>query len=141
MWKPWKDFCQAAFQPAGPQHVLVPGAVPPQGQDFTLPFAGPRAVPAGLFLQPPRVAFCVVHGMMCSLSACRSKGLRKDGNCVPWDLAPLLWSETEPAGRQRVTRQSQWWKVHYCWGFVQDLSQSWRMVLSTGRSQCWSPAW
>ena len=46
-------FCKAAFQLGGPQHILVPGAVPPQGQDFVLlEFHG---VPVSPFLQPIEV--------------------------------------------------------------------------------------
>ncbi|KAK4806786.1 hypothetical protein QYF61_005582 [Mycteria americana] len=44
-------FCQAAFQLGGPQHVLVPGVVPLQGQDFALPLVELHEVPVSPFLQ------------------------------------------------------------------------------------------
>ena len=39
--------CQAAFQTVGPQHILVPEVVPPQGQGFALLLAELHEVAAG----------------------------------------------------------------------------------------------
>ena len=44
-------FCKAAFQPVGPQHVLVDGVVPPQVQDFALPLVEQHEAPVSPFLQ------------------------------------------------------------------------------------------
>lgn len=44
-------FCQAAFQTAIPQQVLVQGVVPPQVQDFAFPFVELYEVCVCLFLQ------------------------------------------------------------------------------------------
>lgn len=46
MWEP-QDFCQAAFQTVGPQHILVPEVVPPQGQGFALLLAELHEVASG----------------------------------------------------------------------------------------------
>ncbi|GAB0186707.1 ectonucleotide pyrophosphatase/phosphodiesterase family member 3 [Grus japonensis] len=47
--------CRAASQLAGLQHLLVPGVVPPQVQDFALPLVGLHEVPVNPFLQPVEV--------------------------------------------------------------------------------------
>ena len=56
IWKSGKKACArgqqhghlslAAFQPGSPPHVLVPGVVPPQVQDFALPLAELLGAPA-----------------------------------------------------------------------------------------------
>ena len=52
-------FCQAPFQPGSPPHVLEPGVVPPQVQDFALPLAELAGAPASAGYEPgvmPRAA-------------------------------------------------------------------------------------
>ena len=44
-----------AFQPVGPQHVLVPGTVPPLGQDFLFPLVALHKGFVALFPQPVNV--------------------------------------------------------------------------------------
>lgn len=55
----WQDcyvlFCRTAFQLSGRQHVLVPGAVPPQTQDFKFVLVELHEVSLISFLQPVRV--------------------------------------------------------------------------------------
>ncbi|KAK4830289.1 hypothetical protein QYF61_009492 [Mycteria americana] len=48
-------FCQTAFQLVCPQHVLVPGVVPSQVQDFALALVELHGAPASPFLQPVKV--------------------------------------------------------------------------------------
>lgn len=50
------------------QHILVLGAVPPQGQGFALPFVDLQEILVGLFLQPAMVSlndctltWCICH--------------------------------------------------------------------------------
>lgn len=54
MEKPGKDFCQAVCQLVGPQHLLVPGAVAPEGQDLAL-LVEVCVAPANPFLQAVEV--------------------------------------------------------------------------------------
>ncbi|GAB0175715.1 cAMP-dependent protein kinase inhibitor alpha [Grus japonensis] len=72
-------FCQAAFQLGSPQHVLVPGVVPPQVQDFPLPFVELHEVPDSPFLQPVKIppdgsmilwfiSLCSQFGVICKLA-------------------------------------------------------------------------
>ena len=49
--EPQVCFCSVAPQLGGTYHILVHGIVPPQGQDFALPFAELHEVPLGPFLQ------------------------------------------------------------------------------------------
>jgi len=49
------QFWKAAFQLGEPQHILVPGADPPQVQDFALPLAELHEVPVSSFLQTAEV--------------------------------------------------------------------------------------
>lgn len=44
-------FCKVAFQMGGPQQVLVHGIVPPQVQDFALPFVEHPKVSVRPFVQ------------------------------------------------------------------------------------------
>ena len=46
---------QSCFPAGQPQPVLVPGVVPPEVQDFTLPLVEPREAPVSPFLQPVEV--------------------------------------------------------------------------------------
>ncbi|KAK4832039.1 hypothetical protein QYF61_020554 [Mycteria americana] len=72
-------FCQAAFQLAGPQHILVPGVVPSQVQDFALFLVELHEIPVGPLLQPVEVPlngstviWCISHssqfGVICKLA-------------------------------------------------------------------------
>jgi len=54
-------FCKAVFHLGGPQHILVPGIVPPQAQELALPSIELYEVPACPFLQLVEVLWKAVQ--------------------------------------------------------------------------------
>ena len=76
--------CQVAFQPSGPQPVLlVHGVVPPQKQNFALPLIALHEVLVSPFLQPVEVPLdgstalqCISHSsLFCNKKICRECSL------------------------------------------------------------------
>ena len=110
-------FCQAAFQPGGPQHILVHGFVPPQVQDCALLFVELDEVPVSPFLQPVVVPLdgsttvgCISHSsqfdVICKLAEsilCPVRWIINDD--VKWD-----WIQCWP---QRYTA-SYWPPTRLC---------------------------
>jgi len=107
--------------PAGPpQPVLVPGVVPPQGQDPALALVEPHQVPLCPALQPGQVTLngstacqCIHHTSQFGVISKLALGLEQGGFCSPWSVARVwvmaisscvwaggLWHhEMEEAGR------------------------------------------
>ena len=90
-------FCKAAFQPFGPQPILVHEVIPLQVQDFVFSFDGLHEIPVSPFLQPVEVPldgsmtlwcisrssqFCVIsklaHGALCPIIQIINEDVEQD---------------------------------------------------------------
>ena len=103
-------FCQATFQPGSPQHVLVPGVVPPQGQDVAFPFGDLHEVPASPFLQPGTVPL-TRPGVSAAPLRCASPAIHR-GRTLPSPAAPNkdaepYWPQRSPPGYATSTQAGQ----------------------------------
>ena len=91
-WCPPGPSLQSCFPAAHPQLVLVPGAVPPQGQDFACPLVELQEVPVSPFLQPVEVplggsatSWCLSHSSQCGIVSKLAEGA----------LCPIIQSTSE----------------------------------------------
>lgn len=79
-------FCQAAFYLHDLQHILLPGVVASQVQDFALSFVQLHEVPVSSFLQP--VGIHLVYQTL--LPICVISKLARVVNGLSLDFVPLI---------------------------------------------------